>query len=98
MEAFFLNKVFLLQYLAEFIESIKTDSNVQNEKSQAIDKYNKELFSTKSKIGQNALAQRKVFEQAKNIMGDTIEDKDREKKQKDKEIEFEENKKKITRF
>ena len=52
----------------EFIEIFKKDVNIQNEISQTIDKYNKEYFSTRSQIGQNALIRSKVFKQAKNIM------------------------------
>ena len=70
---------------------MKKDSKVQNEITQTSERYNKESYSTQSKIGQNALIQSKVFEQAVNIMGDTIEDMDIEKEQKDK-IEFLENK------
>ena len=78
--------------MAEFTQKIKNDSKVQNEISQTIEKYNKESYSTQSKIGQNALIQSKVFEQARNIMGDTIEDMDIEIEQKDNKMEFLENK------
>ena len=72
--------------MAEFIE-IKV-SKVQNELSQTIEKRNKKSFATQTKIGQNALIQSKVFEQAVNIMGDTIEDMDVEIEQKVKQIEY----------
>ena len=78
--------------MAEFIEIIKKDSKVQNEISQTIDKYNKESFSTRSQIGQNALIQGKVFKQAINIMGETISDMDVEIEQKDNKIQFVEDK------
>ena len=78
--------------MAEFIEIMKKDSKVQNEISQTIDKYNKESFSTRSQIGQNALIQSKVFKQAINIMGETISDMDIEKEQKDNKIQFLEDK------
>ena len=78
--------------MAEFIEIIKKDSKVQNEISQTIDKYNKESFSTRSQIGQNALIQSKVFKQAINIMGETISDMDIEIEQKDNKIQFLEDK------
>ena len=58
------------------MEVTKKDSKVQNEITQTIETYNKESYSTQSKTGQNALMQSKVFEQAINIMGDTIEDMD----------------------
>ena len=74
--------------MAEFIEIMKKDSKVQNEIPQFIEKYNKESYATQSKEGRNALIQSKVFEQAINIMGDTIEDMDIEIEQKDNEIEF----------
>ena len=72
--------------MAEFIEIMKKDSKVQNEIPQIIEKYNKESYETQSEEGQNALIQSKVFEQAINIMGDTIEDMDIEMEQKDNEI------------
>ena len=78
--------------MVEFRETIKKDSKVQNEIPQTIGKYNKESSSTQSKIEQNALPQNKVFEQAINIMGDTIEDMDFEIEQKDNKIDFLQNK------
>ena len=78
--------------MAELIEFLKEDSKVQNEITQTIEKYNKESYSTQSKIRQNALIQNKVFEQAISILGDTIEDKDIEIEQKYTKIEFLENK------
>ena len=52
----------------------------------------KESFSTQSKIGQKALIQSNFFEQAIKMMGDTIEDMDKETEQKDNKTEFIENK------
>ena len=78
--------------MAEFIDINREDPKVQNKLTQTIEKYNKESFSTKSKIGQNALIQSEVFEQAINIIGDTMEDMDTEMEQKDNKIEFLENK------
>ena len=74
--------------MTEFIESIKKDLNVQNEISQTIEKYNKESFTTRSQIGQNALIRNKVFDQAIEIMGHTINDMDKEIEQKDNKIQF----------
>ena len=34
--------------MAEFIETLKNDSNKQNETSQTVDKYNKKSISTRS--------------------------------------------------
>ena len=45
--------------MAEFIEIIKEDSEVQNEITQTIEKSNKKLYSTPSKREQNALVQNK---------------------------------------
>ena len=50
--------------MAEFIEFIKKDLNMQKEISQTIENYNKESYSTQSKIGQVCLFQSKVFKQA----------------------------------
>ena len=47
--------------MTEFLDIIKKDAIIQNEISQTIDKYNKESFSTRSQIGQNALTESKVF-------------------------------------
>ena len=52
-----------------------------------IQKYKKEAFSRQSKLRQNASIQYQVFEQAINLMGDTIEDMDFEIERKDKKIE-----------
>ena len=64
------------------MEISKKDPIVQNKTSETIDKYNKESFSTRSQIGQNALFQSKVFKQAINISGKTISDMDKEIEQK----------------
>ena len=77
--------------MAEFIEILTEDSKVQNEKTQTIEKYNKESCSTQSKIGQNSLIQSKVFEQAINFIGYTTEDMDLKIGQKDFKIELLEN-------
>ena len=78
--------------LREFIEIFKKDVNIQEEISQAIDKYNKESFSTRSQIGQNAFIQSKAFQQARNIMGEAITEMDKEIEQKAKK----KNKKQIS--
>ena len=78
--------------MSEFIEIIKKDVNIQKEISQTIDKYNKESFSTRSQIGQNAIIQKKVFKQALNIIGETISDMDIELEQKDNKIQFSQGK------
>ena len=78
--------------MSDFIEIIKKDTKVQNDISQTIEKYNKESFSTRSQIGQNALIQSKIFKQAIEIMGDTFSDMDIEIEQKDSKISFLENK------
>ena len=78
--------------MADFIEVIKTDSKVQDEISQTIEIYNKELLSTHSKIGQNAFIQSKVFEQAMNFTGDIFDDMHIEIEQKDNKKEILENK------
>ena len=71
---------------------MKKDSNVRNKISQAIKIYIKESYSTQTKIGQNALIQRKISEQEKEVMGDTIEDMDKEVEKKGNKIEFLETK------
>ena len=78
--------------MTEFIDYIKKDANIQNEISQTIDKYNKQSFSTRSQICQNALIQSKVFKQATSIMGETISDIDMEIEQNDNKIHFLEDK------
>ena len=78
--------------MAEFTQDFKKDSKVQNEIAHTIEKYNRESYSTQSKIYQNVLIQSKVFEQAIIIIGDTIEDMDIEIEHKDNKIEFLEKK------
>ena len=56
--------------MSKLIEIIKKDVNIQNDISHTLDKYNKESFSRRSQIGQNALIQSKAFQQAINIMVD----------------------------
>ena len=70
---------------------MKKDSEVQNEIIQTLEIYSKESYSTQSKIGQNASIKNKVFEQALNLMGETIEDMDTEM-DKDNKTDFLENK------
>ena len=59
---------------------------------QTIDKYNKETFSTRSQLGENAVIQSKVFKQAINNMGETLSDMDIEIEQKANKIQFPEDK------
>ena len=54
----------------------------------SLKKYKKDSYSTQSKIGQNVFIQSRVFRQAISIMGDTIEDMDREMEQKDNIWDF----------
>ena len=58
--------------MSEFIEIIIKDFDIQNEISQTIERYNNESLSTRTTIGQRALIQNKVSEQAKIIMGVTF--------------------------
>ena len=93
MEEFLLNKFsrtrrFYVCYSAEFIELIQNDSKVRNEKSQTIEKNNKESNAKQSKIGLNALTHSKVFEQAKSVVGYTFENKDIGMEQKENKREF----------
>ena len=55
--------------MGDIIETIKIEPDIQNEISQIFDKNNKESFSTRSQISQNALIQIKVFKQAINFIG-----------------------------
>ena len=70
------------QKIAEFME-IKRKFRRFKTKYHTIGKHNEESKSTLTKIGQNALIQSGVFEQAIKRMGDTIEDIDIEIEQKD---------------
>ena len=74
--------------MSEFKEINEKDLEMQNEISQAIEKYNKETFSTGSQIGQNALIQSKFYKQAINFLGETISDMDIEIENKDNKIQF----------
>ena len=66
----------------------KKNSKIQNELSHIIEKYNEETLGTQLKRRQNILIQSKVFEQATNITGYTIESMDIEKEIKDNKKEF----------
>ena len=74
--------------MAEFIEIIKNDPNIQNKHSQTFDKYNEESISTRSEIVQKDLIQSKVFKQATKFMAETISDLDIELEQKDNKNNF----------
>ena len=76
----------------EAIEFLEKDPNTQNEISHTVDRYNKESYSTRSQIGQNALIQSKMFKQAIKIMGETISDMDKKLEQKDNKKQFLEDK------
>ena len=82
--------------MTDFIKTIQKNSQVQNNISQVIDKYNKQSYATKSELGRNALIQSSIYKEAINIMGDTINDIDIEIEQKDNKINFLENKIGIT--
>ena len=74
--------------MSNFIETITKDTKIQDEISQTVEKYNNESFSTRSQIGQNALIQSKIFKQAIEIMGGTIDDMDIEIEQNVNKISF----------
>ena len=78
--------------MTDFIEIIQKDTKIQNDISNIIDKYNKQSYATKSKLGENALIQSSIYKEAINIMGDTINDMDVEIEQKHNKISFLENK------
>ena len=87
MEGIILNKLFLPNKWVS-LQKYKKDSKVQNDISQTIEKYNKGSYSTQSRVSQIALIQNKVFEQAINIMADTIEDMDKKIEQEDNKYNF----------
>ena len=68
MEGNLLNKPFLANKWPALMKFFKKVSKVENEITQTIEKYNKELYSTQSRIGQNASIENEVFQQAINIM------------------------------
>ena len=74
--------------MSDFIEIIHKDSKIQNDKSNIIDKYNNQSYTTKSKLGENALIQSSIYKEAINIMGDTINVVDVEIEEKDNKISF----------
>ena len=93
MEKVLFSKSFILQKMTEFKEVIRKGSKVENDISQTIENYNKESYATDSIIKQNAFIKNRVFQQARNIIGDTIEDLHLEIEQKNNKIELLENKK-----
>ena len=76
----------------EYLENMRKDTNIQNDISQTIEKYNEKSASTRSRISQNALIQSKDFRQAINFMGETISDMDIEKEQLGNQKQFLEDK------
>ena len=78
--------------MTDFIEIIQKDTKIQNDISNTVDKYNNQLYATKSILGKNALIQSSIYKEAINIMGDTINDMDVEIEQKDNKILFLEDK------
>ena len=78
--------------MTDFIEIIQKDTKIQNDISNTVDKYNNQLYATKSILGKNALIQSSIYKEAINIMGDTINDIDVEIEQKDNKILFPEDK------
>ena len=78
--------------MTDFIEIIQKDTKVQDDISKIIGKYNKQSYSTRSKLGENALIQSSIYKEAINIMGDTINKMDIEIEQKDNKIIFLEDK------
>ena len=78
--------------MTDFIEILQKDSEIQNDISNIIDKYNNQSYATRSKLGENPLIQSSIYKEAINIMGDTINDMYVEIKQKDNKISFLENK------
>ena len=80
--------------MTDFIEIIQKESKIQNENeiSNFIDKNNNQSYETRSKLGENASIQSSIYEEAINIMCDTINDMDVEIEQKDNKISFLENK------
>ena len=85
-----LNKFFLPKKWLNIL-FLKKYSKVRNEITQTIEKYNKESYSTQSKIGQNALVQSKIFEQTIFTLGDFIEKMHILIEHKDNKIELLEN-------
>ena len=78
--------------MTDFIEIIQKNTKIQNDISNIVNKYNNQSYATKSILGKNALVQSSIYEEAINIMGDTIDDMDIEIEQKDNKISFLENK------
>ena len=69
--------------MTDFIEIIQKDTKIQNVILNIVDKYNNQSHTTRSELSRNALIQSSVYEEAINIMGDTINDMDTESEQKD---------------
>ena len=72
-----IEQTFSSSRMADFIEIIEKDKNIQNEIAQTIEKYIEESFSTRSQINQKVLAQSRVLNKAKNTISGTISDMDK---------------------
>ena len=78
--------------MTDFFEIIQKDTKIQKDISNIVNKYNNQSYATKSILGKNALIQSSIYKEAINIMGDTIDDMDKEIEQKHNKISFLENK------
>ena len=64
--------------MTELREAIKNNPKTQKDRELIVDKYSNESFRTQSQRGQNASIQRTTFVEAIKIMGETIDDLDKE--------------------
>ena len=62
--------------MIEIIERIESNPKTQKDIDFVEIKYSNESYRTQSQRGKNALIQKRNYEGAKEIMGDTIEDRD----------------------
>ena len=63
--------------MTDFIRTIWKNTKTEKDTGLSADKYSEEWKRAQSRIVQNALVQRRFYEEAKDVIGETIEDMDK---------------------
>ena len=80
-------KLIIFNKLDDFVNVIKKDFTVRNKINDMLDRYNRLPYKYHSEVGYDALIQKFILKELKNIMGTTIVDIDIELKMKISRIE-----------
>ena len=74
--------------MTEFIENIKNNPKTQKDVKLNVNNFSNQPNRTQTEIEQKAIIQRKIYEKAKEILIETIEDTDEEMEVEDNKINF----------